>query len=175
MDQQELNRLRDLVKMEQESRELVKLPYKSYRELINRLVGEVKFGGALENTLTSTYLSMVKDLLITLLRVRLLKILDQASEGNVPKGNLMVEETKLASVLEDLEHLLKPSALKAPSRVMIVRFTSNYFSIKTSKGNMISEPAVGDLVILPKEDAIELVTNFKVAKAYRIKAKRHSP
>ncbi|ABW01390.1 hypothetical protein Cmaq_0547 [Caldivirga maquilingensis IC-167] len=175
MDQQELNRLRDLVKMEQESKELVKLPYRSYRELISRLVGNVKFGGALENTLTLTYLGMVKDLLIALLRARLLKILDQASEGNVPRGNLMVEETKLVSVLEDLERLLKPSALKAPSRVMIVRFTSSYFSIKTSKGSMINEPTVGDLVILPKEDAIELVTNFKVAKAYRIKVRGRSP
>ncbi|MDT7903518.1 MAG: hypothetical protein RQ838_05525, partial [Caldivirga sp.] len=76
MNQQELDRLRDLVKMEQESKDLVKLPYRSYRELVNGLISGVKFGGALENTVASTYLGMVRDLVVSLLRVRILKILD---------------------------------------------------------------------------------------------------
>lgn len=170
MNQQELDKLRELVKMEQEGRDLLKLPYKSYRDIINKLMVNVKFGGALENVLSSTYINMVKDLLITLLRARLLKILDQASTGNIPRRNLLLEETKLVAVLEDLEDLLKPGRLgRASSRVMVALFTRNYFSIKTTRGNMISEPVVGDLVVLPKDDAIELATNFKVAKVYRIK------
>jgi len=172
MNQQELDRLRDLVKMEQESKDLVKLPYRSYRELVNGLISGVKFGGALENAVASTYLGMVKDLVVSLLRVRILKILDQASAGNLPRRNLLLEEAKLTSALEDLENLLKPRRGKAPGRVMIAVFTANYFSIKTSRGNMINDPMVGDLVVLPREDAVELASNFKVARAYRVKARR---
>jgi len=55
---------------------------------------------------------------------------------------------------------------------MVTVFTANYFSIKTSRGNMINDPMVGDLAVLPREDAVELASNFKVARAYRIKTRR---
>ena len=40
-----------------------------------------------------------------------------------------------------------------------------YINKYSSKGNIINDSMVGDLVILLREDAVELVSNFKVARA----------
>lgn len=170
MSQEILDKLRDFVRLESESRELLKPPYRSYREMVKELLGSVKLGGAVENAVVETYLSTVKSLVVSMMKTRIMKLLDFAFSGNIPRENLMLEETRLLSVIEDIERYVSPMRqLKAPSNIAIARFLSSYISIKTTKGNLIVEPALGDLVVLSKDDAIELATKLRIVKVYGIR------
>ena len=169
MSEDIVNRLREVLKLEIASDELAKLPYKSYRIIVNRAVSGIKPGGFLESSLASTYVNSLKDLIIALMRVRILKILDKLSKGNVPHRNLTDEELRIVSAVEDLIRVISPKPSRGPARdAALVAIQRDFISFKTVRGFRIEDPMAGDLIVLTTVDALE-VAKRGAAKVFRLR------
>jgi len=143
---------------------LVKLPFKSYRELAAAIGGSLRVGGALENALSGVYSSDAKSAIIALIRIRMEKILAAVRSGSTPK-NLLAEEKRILNSLSYLEPLLPRSDYNG--RVRIVSFGIQFLRIRTSNGNEMGPFRKGDVAVLPVEDAEDLMIRKIVSIIYR--------
>ncbi|MGC8597896.1 MAG: hypothetical protein ACP5NY_08320 [Thermocladium sp.] len=159
-----LRELNDLIKAEMGRESLVKLPFKSYRELAASIGSSLRVGGALENALSGVYSSDAKSAIIALIRIRMEKILAAVRSGSTPK-NLLVEEKRILNSLSYLEPLLPRSDYNG--RVRIVSFGIQFLRIRTSNGNEMGPFRKGDVAVLPVEDAEDLMMRKIVSIIYR--------